>query len=143
MTVKTKTTAVVAIVTGALVLVAAGSAFGWLYGRNAVRPSAGTISVHRTAANGAPNGAIFGSLTYPQTFRVERTTSSVSGLPNTWCYGFAYGKVNKKGWVLCRQLQSTPGARSGPGRGLVPPGQGTSCPSGSGSPNGSGTCTRQ
>ncbi|MCX5316062.1 hypothetical protein OHA03_35805 [Streptomyces sp. NBC_00154] len=39
-----------------------------------------------------PGGAWMGTLSYPQTFDVK----SVSG---DWVYGFAYGNVNRNGWV--------------------------------------------
>ena len=39
-----------------------------------------------------PGGAFLGTLYRPQTFYVER----VSG---DWAYGFAYGDVNRHGWV--------------------------------------------
>ncbi|MET9477490.1 hypothetical protein ACFYWN_40705 [Streptomyces sp. NPDC002917] len=39
-----------------------------------------------------PGGAWMGTLSYPQTFDVK----NVSG---DWVYGFAYGNVNRNGWV--------------------------------------------
>jgi hypothetical protein len=39
-----------------------------------------------------PLGAWMGTLYHPETFLVER----VSG---DWVYGFAYGNVNRRGWV--------------------------------------------
>lgn len=39
-----------------------------------------------------PLGAWMGSLSYPETFYVKQVSGS-------WVYGFAYGHVNRNGWV--------------------------------------------
>lgn len=51
-----------------------------------------TVCAESLSVRTQPLGAWMGTLTYPQTFKVER----VSG---DWAYGFAYGHVNRKGWV--------------------------------------------
>jgi hypothetical protein len=40
----------------------------------------------------APHGAYMGTLERGQTFLVEQVNGD-------WVYGFAYGKINRKGWV--------------------------------------------
>ena len=40
-----------------------------------------------------PGGAFLGTLYRPQTFDVQRVSGG-------WAYGFAYGNVNRHGWVL-------------------------------------------
>ncbi|MEV0780896.1 hypothetical protein [Streptomyces sp. NPDC050428] len=69
----------------------------------------GTASAPAHAANGTPGqretvcadslfvrteplGAWMGTLYRPQTFDVER-------IQGGWAYGFAYGNINRKGWV--------------------------------------------
>jgi hypothetical protein len=91
-----------AVVLAATVIAVAmpASAWGWGYGRNVVKASAGVITVHDTAPNGSPSGPYIGALQNPQTFDVEKAVSN-----NFWCYGFAYGHVNQHGWVQCDQLQ--------------------------------------
>jgi hypothetical protein len=39
-----------------------------------------------------PGGAFLGTLYRPQTFAVERVSDG-------WAYGYAYGNVNRHGWV--------------------------------------------
>jgi hypothetical protein len=39
-----------------------------------------------------PGGAFLGTLYHPQTFDVDRVSGG-------WVYGFAYGNVNRHGWV--------------------------------------------
>lgn len=39
-----------------------------------------------------PGGAFLGTLYRPQTFAVEQVSGG-------WAYGFAYGNVNRHGWV--------------------------------------------
>lgn len=51
-----------------------------------------TVCAESLSVRTEPLGAWMGTLTYPQTFLVER----VSG---DWAYGFAYGNINRKGWV--------------------------------------------
>lgn len=51
-----------------------------------------TVCAQSLAVRTQPLGAWMGTLSHPQTFKVER----VSG---DWAYGFAYGHVNRRGWV--------------------------------------------
>ncbi|MFD7919236.1 hypothetical protein ACFV3R_08440 [Streptomyces sp. NPDC059740] len=51
-----------------------------------------TVCADSLSVRTAPGGAWMGTLTKPQTFDVERVSDG-------WAYGFAYGEVNRKGWV--------------------------------------------
>lgn len=51
-----------------------------------------TVCAESLSVRTQPGGAWMGTLSHPQTFAVER----VSG---DWAYGFAYGHVNRHGWV--------------------------------------------
>lgn len=51
-----------------------------------------TVCAESLSVRTQPGGAWMGTLTYPQTFTVERTSGD-------WAYGFAYGHVNRHGWV--------------------------------------------
>jgi len=58
----------------------------------------GTVGVRETVCAESlyvrtePLGAWMGTLHYPQTFTVER-------IQGEWVYGFAYGDINRHGWV--------------------------------------------
>ncbi|WP_405009066.1 hypothetical protein [Kitasatospora sp. NBC_01539] len=51
-----------------------------------------TVCAHDLYVRTAPGGAWTGTLYTGQTFLVERTQSG-------WVYGFAYGDINRHGWV--------------------------------------------
>lgn len=51
----------------------------------------------------APAGAAIGTLFMGESFRVERYSQT-----RRWAYGFAFGKVNKRGWVLAEFLCAFP-----------------------------------
>ena len=51
-----------------------------------------TVCAQDLAVRTAPGGAWMGTLYYGQTFLVERISSG-------WAYGFAYGYINRRGWV--------------------------------------------
>lgn len=51
-----------------------------------------TVCAESLAVRTQPLGAWMGVLHYPQTFLVEQVQGS-------WVYGFAYGDVNRRGWV--------------------------------------------
>lgn len=51
-----------------------------------------TVCAQSLAVRTAPLGAWMGTLTYPQTFYVEKVQGE-------WVYGFAYGNINRHGWV--------------------------------------------
>jgi hypothetical protein len=51
-----------------------------------------TVCAQSLAVRTEPLGAWMGVLHYPQTFLVERLNGS-------WVYGFAYGDINRHGWV--------------------------------------------
>jgi hypothetical protein len=59
------------------------------YGTPGVRE---TVCAQDLYVRTAPAGAWMGTLYYGQTFRVEKVQSG-------WAYGFAYGYVNRNGWV--------------------------------------------
>ncbi len=58
----------------------------------------GTVGVRETvcaqslAVRTAPLGAWMGTLYHPQTFLVKKVQGE-------WVYGFAYGDINRDGWV--------------------------------------------
>ncbi len=58
----------------------------------------GTVGVRETVCADSlfvrtdPGGAWMGTLTKPQTFDVEQVSGG-------WDYGFAYGDINRHGWV--------------------------------------------
>jgi hypothetical protein len=51
-----------------------------------------TVCADSLAVRTAPLGPWMGTLFKPQTFLVER-------LDGDWVYGFAYGDINRNGWV--------------------------------------------
>jgi hypothetical protein len=51
-----------------------------------------TVCAESLAVRTAPVGAWMGTLTHPQTFLVKEVRGD-------WVYGFAYGHVNRNGWV--------------------------------------------
>jgi hypothetical protein len=51
-----------------------------------------TVCAESLSVRTQPGGAWMGTLTYPQTFAVERVSGG-------WVYGFAYGHINRHGWV--------------------------------------------
>lgn len=51
-----------------------------------------TVCAQSLAVRTEPLGAWMGTLSHPQTFLVERVQGQ-------WVYGFAYGHVNRRGWV--------------------------------------------
>lgn len=51
-----------------------------------------TVCAESLSVRTQPGGAWMGTLSHPQTFAVERISGG-------WAYGFAYGHVNRHGWV--------------------------------------------
>ncbi|HEY3505036.1 MAG TPA: hypothetical protein VGN37_19910 [Actinocatenispora sp.] len=80
--------ALAAAVTAATVLLATAPAHA-ANGTVGVRE---TVCADSLSVRTAPAGAWMGTLTYPETFAVEQVSGG-------WAYGFAYGHVNRHGWV--------------------------------------------
>lgn len=74
---------------GGAVLFAAGPAQADPNGTVGVRE---TVCAQTLDLRESPGGAWQGVLTYGQTFLVEQTEPG-------WDYGFAYGDINRHGWV--------------------------------------------
>jgi hypothetical protein len=51
-----------------------------------------TVCADSLSVRTAPNGAWMGVLHHPQTFLVQEDHGS-------WVFGFAYGDINRNGWV--------------------------------------------
>ncbi|GHJ40144.1 hypothetical protein [Streptomyces sp. TS71-3] len=71
------------------IAVSAAAPAGAANGRPGVRE---TVCADSLSVRTAPGGAWMGELRKPQTFDVEKVQSG-------WAYGFAYGDINRKGWV--------------------------------------------
>lgn len=82
-------TAAVLTATCAALLLGAGSAVAYSNGTVGVRE---TVCATDLYVRTDPGGAWMGTLYKGQTFLVE---SKQSG----WAYGFAYGDINRRGWV--------------------------------------------
>ncbi|MGW1811129.1 hypothetical protein [Streptomyces sp. NPDC002078] len=80
--------AVVAAVSAA-VLIGAGPAIAYSNGTVGVRE---TVCASDLYVRTDPGGAWMGTLYKGQTFLMERKQSG-------WAYGFAYGDINRHGWV--------------------------------------------
>lgn len=78
----------VAAVAVSVAVVAAGPAQA-AGGRIGVRE---TVCADSLSVRTEPLGAWMGTLYRPQTFLVERINGG-------WVYGFAYGDINRRGWV--------------------------------------------
>ncbi|WP_461007997.1 hypothetical protein [Streptomyces capparidis] len=82
----------------ALTAVLAAAAAWSLWTVAPARADGGTPGVRETVCADSlyvrtePGGAWMGTLHHPQTFLVERVSGG-------WAYGFAYGDVNRHGWV--------------------------------------------
>jgi hypothetical protein len=59
---------------------------------NAVVGYRQVVCAQTLAVRTAPGGAWMGELTQGQSFQVEQVSGS-------WVYGFAYGHINRNGWV--------------------------------------------
>jgi hypothetical protein len=81
--------AVVAAAVSAVLLLGAGPALAYSPGTVGVRE---TVCANDLYVRTDPGGAWMGTLYKGQTFLVE---SKQSG----WAYGFAYGDINRHGWV--------------------------------------------
>jgi hypothetical protein len=84
----TRAAAVTAVAAAALTTVGAGPASA----ANGTVGQRETVCAQSLSVRTAPGGAWMGTLTKPQTFDVERVSGG-------WVYGFAYGHVNRHGWV--------------------------------------------
>lgn len=82
-------TAAVTVLAAATATVLAAAPAEAADGRVGVRE---TVCADSLAVRTQPLGAWMGVLHYPQTFLVERVEGS-------WVYGFAYGDINRRGWV--------------------------------------------
>ena len=76
----------------AALLLVAGPGVSPAHAANGTPGERETVCAESLFVRTEPLGAWMGTLYHPQTFLVERVSGS-------WVYGFAYGDINRRGWV--------------------------------------------